>query len=695
MKIFHGATLGFCFAVLIAFAAVSAFPQANVQGRWSTLPYTMPIDPIHAALLNNGQVLVIAGTGNNPVVKNVQAAAVWDPQTGNITTQSIGWDMFCNGMVVLPDGRPLIDGGTLQYNPFYGRSNASVFDPVSSQFTDLTTMANGRWYPTVTLLPDGTVLAFSGIKSTGGTNAKEEIFSPSTWSWSPEYAAGWTPPLYPRLHVLPNGNVFYSGSGFQSRYYYPATHTWSRIVATTNYAANRKYGSSVLLPLTPANNYKPVIMILGGNNPATATTELIDLSAATPTWQWGPSMSQARIEMNAVILPSAKVLALGGSASDENASTASLNADLYDPASNTFSPAGKNAYPRLYHSVAMLLPDATVWLAGSNPKGSTYEPRMELYQPAYLFDSSGSLAVRPTVTSAPSLVNYGQAFTVGTPDAADIASVVVIRPGAVTHAFDMDQRLVGLSYTAGPGTLSVTAPPNSNVAPPGYYMLFLLNSSGVPSVATFMQLTAGADFSITPSPPRQVILPGQNTSYSVQTVPSGGDAGSVSLSVSGVPTGADASFTNSSTLVGGSSVLSVNTASLNPPSLPQSYTMTVTGTSGTLIRTAPLELLVNSPGDFSISASPATLTITRGGASGQFMVTLTPSRGFVGATTFQVSGLPVNVTGTFNPLSVTSSGSTILNLTAGRSAIAGTRTLTITGTSGTLAHSATVALNVQ
>jgi hypothetical protein len=696
MNIVRGLIFGFLrLGVLIASTVLSAFPQANVQGQWSTLPYTMPIDPIHAALLNNGKVLVVAGTGNNPLVKNVQAAAVWDPQTGKITTQSIGWDMFCNGMVVLPDGRPIIDGGTLQYNPFYGSANAAVFDPVSSQFTDLTTMANGRWYPTVTLLPNGTVLAFSGLTSMGLTNVKEEIFSPSTWSWSTAYAAGWTPPLYPRLHVLPNGNVFYSGSGYQSRYYYPATHTWSGIVATTNYAANRKYGSSVLLPLTPANNYRPVVMILGGSNPATATTELIDLSATTPTWQWGPSMSQARIEMNAVILPSGKVLALGGSATDEKASTASYNADLYDPASNAFTSAGKNAYPRLYHSVAMLLPDATVWLAGSNPSGSTYEPRMELYQPAYLFGSSGNLAVRPTVTSAPSFVNYGQAFTVGTPDAADIASVVLIRPGAVTHAFDMDQRLVGLSYTAGSGALSVTAPPNSNIAPPGYYMLFTLNSSGVPSVATFIELTAGADFSITPSPPLQVIVPRQNTSYSLQTVPSGALGGTVSLSVSGVPTSANASFTNNLIMAGGSSVLSVNTANLNPPSLPQSFTMTVTGTSGTLTRTAPLKLVVNSPGDFSILASPAALTIIRGGASGQVGVTLTPSAGFVGITTFTVSGLPAHVTGKFNPLSVTSSGSTTLALTAGSTAIAGTHTITITGTSGTLMHTTTVTLTVQ
>ena len=91
-------------------------------------------------------------------------------------------------------------------------------------------------------------------------------------------------------------------------------------------------------------------MILGGGSPATNTTELIDLSASNPVWVYGPNMSQARIEMDAVILPNGKVLAVNGSINDEDATTASLNADLYDPVANNFSSAGANAFPRLYHS---------------------------------------------------------------------------------------------------------------------------------------------------------------------------------------------------------------------------------------------------------------------------------------------------------------------------------------------------------
>jgi hypothetical protein len=261
-------------------------------------------------------------------------------------------------------------------------------------------------------------------------------------------------------------------------------------------------------------------MIFGGGNPSTATTELIDLSAATPKWAYGPNMSQPRIEMDATILPNGKILALGGSLNDEDTATASLNADLYDPATNTFSSAGAEVYARLYHSVSVLMPDATVWVAGGNPQRGTYEPHMEIYSPAYLFNSDGTLATRPSITSlSSSVIGYGSAFQINTPDAASISSAVLMRNGAVTHAFDMDQRYVGLSFTAGSGVLNVTGPPNANIAPPGYYMLFILNASGVPSVARMVQISAAAGDipptgTITTPASDVTITAGQSVSYS-------------------------------------------------------------------------------------------------------------------------------------------------------------------------------------
>ena len=174
---------------------------------------------------------------------------------------------------------------------------------------------------------------------------------------------------------------------------------------------------------------------------------------------------------------------------DESVASASLNADLYDPATNVFSSAGANAYARLYHSLALLLPDATVWLAGGNPYRGTYEQHMEIYKPPYLFRPDGTAAIRPSIISAPRHISWGKQFTVLTLDAANIASVVLVRNGAVTHSFNMDQRLVEMPIAANLLVgLIVTAPPNGNIAPPGYYMLFLLNKSGVPSEAKFIRL---------------------------------------------------------------------------------------------------------------------------------------------------------------------------------------------------------------
>jgi hypothetical protein len=331
-------------------------------------------------------------------------------------------------------------------------------------------------------------------------------------------------------------------------------------------------------------------MIFGGGDPATATTEIIDLSAPAPQWQYGPAMSQPRIEMNATILPSGHVLALGGSARDEDAATASRNADLYDPATNTFSSAGANVFPRLYHSNALLLPDATVALVGSNPMQGAYERHIEIYSPAYLFNADGSLATRPSVTGVAPTITYGGTFQVETPDAADIASVVRMRPGAPTHAFDMDQRLVRASYSIGNGVLNVAAPPNGNVAPPGYYMLFIVNSAGVPSIASFMQLTAA--FSLSATPASRTVLPGAGTSYTVTVNGEPGFTGTVSFSVSGLPLGAGATFSPSSVNGSGATTMSVSTNMMTPPG---SYQLTITGNSGGMDQQKIVTLVVGLP----------------------------------------------------------------------------------------------------
>src|SRR4029079_1424691 len=152
-----------------------------------------------------------------------------------------------------------------------------VFDPATGLFTDVQNMAHGRWYPTVTTLSDGRVMTSSALLDTGGPNTAGEFYTPGS-GWSQEYPAGWTPPLYPRMHLLPDGRVIYSGSGTGTRFFNPSTRTWTGVVASTNYANSRSYGTSVLLPLKASDGFKGRVMIFGGRNPATSTTESLDLS---------------------------------------------------------------------------------------------------------------------------------------------------------------------------------------------------------------------------------------------------------------------------------------------------------------------------------------------------------------------------------------------------------------------------------
>ena len=471
-------------------------PQAapNLNGRWETVPFHMPINPVHAALMNTGKVLIISGSGNDPDNKNLQAA-IWDPKTSLIKTFAISWDMFCSGMVILPDGRPFVLGGTLKYDPFLGETKTAIFDPVSETFGASPDMGanEGRWYPSGIVLGDGSVLVYSGFKNTLGTTGDSITnFDVQIWdgtTWSPAGTAFPSLQLYPRQHLLPNGKIFESGSNQDSQIYDPATKAFT-FAANTIFTSNRDYGTSVLLPLTPDNNFKPVVMIMGGSaSMTTDTTELMDLSVTPLKWVVGPKMVQPRIQMNATILPDGKVLASGGSVKDEDVATAVRQAEIYDPSLNAFTPAGSMDVARVYHSNTMLLPDGTVAAFGGNPQRKQYESEIEIYSPAYLFDSSGNPAKRPTITDVPpGGVRYGEEFIVKTPDADSIKSVVLIRASTVTHAFDMDQRLVGLNFNVGTGALKATAPANGNLAPPGYYLLFILNNAGVPSVANFVRL---------------------------------------------------------------------------------------------------------------------------------------------------------------------------------------------------------------
>jgi PKD repeat protein len=672
----------------------------HIQGVWRTLPYLMPINPINATLLHTGKVLIVAGSendaSNNSKGSESYRNAVWDPSdpTANgIAVQEIEYDVFCSGTATLPDGRALVVGGTSDYS-FKGDNRASFFDPATNEFAQSQNMVNGRWYATATTLGDGRIMTFSGLSLSGGTNNTVEIYDLNNAGagWSSPTTAPFSPPLYPRLFLLPNGNVFYAGTESASAWIFnPGAGSWTKSATST---MTRNYGSSVLLPLL-APNYTPRVMNFGGGSPATSSTEIIDLSAATPSWKPGPSMSTGRIQMNAVILPNGKVLAEGGSVNNESPDTPGKRADVYDPVSNTMSSGGTAAYSRLYHSTALLLPDATVMSMGSNPSSrGSYEPAIEIYTPPYLFDANDNLITtdRPTITMVtPGVLGYGASFTVNYTSTSPISSAVLMRPGSSTHAFDMEQRLIGLCGASpqpaciGSGQLNLTTPPNGNIAPPGYYMLFLLDSAGVPSVAQFIQLlpySTLAPKGAISSPASDVTIgAGQSVNFGTNTTaakyswvfPSGSPATSTAQNPGNVTFNSPGEYTVSLTEID-----AIGNSDPSPP------TRTIT--------------VLPASADFDISVSPSGNAVLPGNST-TYNVTVTSLSGFTGPVTLSVgseSGFPTGITsGGFSPSSISGSGSSTLTMNTTTSTAPYALSLTVTGTSGTITHTGSTTLLVN
>ena len=420
--------------------------------------------------------------------KAYTVAYIWDIAANSFTSvDNTTSDVFCSGHSFLPNGQLLIAGGHNGSNN-NGTRKAYTFDPSSSSWSlSSSLMANGRWYPTVTTLANGEMLVVSGDRtSSWGVNPIPEV-------WRTRNGGGWRElgnaslslPLYPWMHLAPNGQVFNSGPNSITRYLSTnGTGVWSA-VANHIYRNPRDYGSSVMYD-------DGKVLVMGGGMP-TNTAEIIDLNVPRPSWQSVGAMAYARRQMNATLLPDGKVVVTGGSSSHgfNDATLAVLAAEMWDPATTSFSTMATMHVPRMYHSTVVLLPDARVLSAGGGrapATGTVDQLNAEIYSPPYLFQADGSLAARPVIAavSAESLT-YGQQFSVVTPDAASITAVTWVRLSSATHSFNANQRINHLAFSQIANELSVSAPSSPSVCPPGHYMLFILRG-GVPSVAQVLQI---------------------------------------------------------------------------------------------------------------------------------------------------------------------------------------------------------------
>ncbi|MBP9711083.1 MAG: DUF1929 domain-containing protein [Candidatus Pacebacteria bacterium] len=447
-----------------------AVGDPSVVGAWSGVSQ-WPIKATHAHLLPDGTVMIWPSSSSEHTIY------IWNPVTNVIAPGPLsGFNLFCAGHTITSDGKLFVAGGHVTRNT--GIKATSVFDPAAQAWSQLPDMNNGRWYPNVTALSNGDLLVVGGTVKNNVTNTLPQIWDVSEKKWKNLTGAKLDIPSYSFMFPAPNGGAFNAGPDQGARFLdINGNGKWGKAINSAY--GDRQNGTAVM--------YEPgkIIIVGGVKNPKkkpTNTAELIDLNAASPKWTKTGSMSTIRRHANGTLLPTGEVLVTGGTTGvKDDASAPVFLAESWTPSTGTWKQLASNATYRGYHSIALLLPDARVLIAGGELSGTS----MEIYSPAYLFKGA-----RPTIASAPAQVNYGETFSVETPDAANIASVRLIRIGSVTHSINMSQVIDTLSFTKQANGLQVTATPLSKngTITPGIYMLFILNDAGVPSVASMIQL---------------------------------------------------------------------------------------------------------------------------------------------------------------------------------------------------------------
>jgi hypothetical protein len=403
---------------------------------------------------------------------------VWDPATGHFTEIPSSTMVFCSGHGFLPDGRLLVAGGHLDDER--GLPDANIFDALAGTWTPVEPMRRGRWYPTSTTLANGEILTLAGTDENG-----EEVSLPEVWtgsSWRPLDGARRVLPYYPRTFVAPNGLVFYAGELRETAYLDPAGAGSWMPVASSNYG-RRDYGSAVM--------YQPgKVMIVGGSDPPngrpTSSAELIDLNQASPSWRYTAPMAHARRQFNTTLLPNGWVLVTGGTSSSGFSDPAGAVhvAEVWSPETESWRRLASGQITRVYHSTTILLPDGRILHAGSGDgSGVIRELSAEIFSPPYLFHGP-----RPVITGIPTAVGYGQEFSLASPDAGQVVRVTLVRLGSVTHAFDQSQRFLELTFRKTAGGITVTGPGSNTLAPPGPYLIFVLNGNGAPSHGSIVRV---------------------------------------------------------------------------------------------------------------------------------------------------------------------------------------------------------------
>jgi hypothetical protein len=495
---------------------VTNLDPAAQTGKWGTL-MNWPLVAVHGTLMHTGEILLWDGW------EAPAQATVWNPVTNEFRSVPNQSGLFCSAHSMMPDGRILVSGG--HAGGEVGIVDANSFDPVASAWTAEPNMSVQRWYPSNTTLSDGRVLVLSGQITPGVWADTPEIYNPETSSWTRlnnVNTGDVHDPEYLQTTLLPDGRVAaIAASTGQVRVLDVALSRWTDL------------GTNPDLLKSSFAMYRPGRILSSGggdipNGPSATRASVIDFNDEFPKWREIAPMAFPRYNHTMVPLADGSVLAVGGATT---VSQTTLNgtraAELWNPVTETWQTMASMTDPRMYHSIAMLLPDGRVLSAGGGRLGGARDYfTAQIFSPPYLFKGT-----RPTIVSAPSLLPLGSTATVQTLDASQIASVALVRLPSVTHMLDMDQRYLPLSFTASGDRLTITAPPSADLAPAGYYMLFIINSNGVPSTAAILRVPTPQEDVQAPLPPQNLAAAGATSAVTLTWDASADDSGVVAYNV--------------------------------------------------------------------------------------------------------------------------------------------------------------------
>lgn len=468
-------------------------------GQWSPVVRT-PLVPVAGSTLPNGNVLLWSAFANDNFAQETgyTQTAIFDPTTLTSINRQIsdtGHEMFCPGIANLADGRILINGGS-------GAGDTSIYDPDTNNWREAADMNIGRGYQGTALLASGDAFTLGGSWSGGIGNKTAEVWTegqgwrmlpgiPSAPMRTVDAQGEYREDNHLWLFAWENDTIFHAGPSKNMH--------WINATGQGSYTAAGERGSDGHAMNGNAVMFAPgEILTIGGAldynaSDGTGNAHVIDIrSGDSATTRAVASMRHPRTLHNSVVLPSGEVLVVGGQERADlfQDSTPTLIPELWDPETETFTDMAPMVVPRTYHSIALLLHDGRVLAGGGGLCGGcgTNHLDVELFSPPYLFEDDGSPATRPVIQQAPTSARYGQSMRVVTDGAID--EFVLVRVSSATHSVNNEQRRIPLSHTGANGTWNVSIPTSSGVVTPGAYMLFAMDASGTPSIAT--TVTVGA-----------------------------------------------------------------------------------------------------------------------------------------------------------------------------------------------------------